>query len=141
MIPCSQAGASSSYHGLKRAERIRRRADFLRVQGQGKRVHTPHFLVMISPAATARLGITVTKRIACAVGRNRVKRLVREVYRLNRSLFPAAAEIVVIARRGAHTLDYAAVRSEMERARHQLLAQGQARAGAPVSAVNRDRRP
>ena len=60
--------------------------------------------------------MTVTKRVAGAVGRNRVKRLVREVFRLNRPLFPAQCELVVVARSGADQLDYATVRDEVRKA-------------------------
>lgn len=129
MSPCSQAGAQRRDEGLARADRIRRRSDFLRVQGQGRRVRTPHFLLLVSPAEHGRLGVTVTKRVAGAVGRNRIKRLVREVFRRNRALFPRRAEVVVIARRGADALDYAAVRGEVQRASPQLRASGDAEAG------------
>jgi ribonuclease P protein component len=100
---------------LPRSDRIQRRADFLRVQHGGKRVQTPHFVIMLMPAERQRLGVTVTRRTAGAVGRNRVRRLVREVFRKNRALFPRC-ELVVVARAGADRLDYAAVRAEVAKA-------------------------
>lgn len=100
---------------LPRGDRIQNRADFLRVQQGGKRVSTPHFVIMVMPAARQRLGVTVTRRTAGAVGRNRVRRLVREVFRQNRALFPRC-ELVVVARAGADRLDYAAVRAEVAKA-------------------------
>lgn len=105
---------------LHRDNRLRRRRDFLRVQGTGRRVRTRHFVLLVCPSDDDRLGITVTKRIAHAVGRNRVKRVVREVYRRNRALFPASSEIVVIARRGAPELGYEAVRRELLHAQDAL---------------------
>jgi ribonuclease P protein component len=69
--------------------------------------------MIVLPAPRPRLGITVTKRVASAVGRNRIKRCVREVYRRNRELFPGDCELVVVARRGADALGYEAVRAEM----------------------------
>jgi ribonuclease P protein component len=101
---------------LPRRDRIQNRADFLRVQREGRRVHTLHFVIMVMPAERQRLGITVTRRAAGAVGRNRVRRLVREVFRQNRALFPLCSELVVVARTGADRLDYAAVRAEVEKA-------------------------
>lgn len=70
---------------------------------------------MVMPAARQRLGVTVTRRTAGAVGRNRVRRLVREVFRQNRGLFPRC-ELVVVARAGADQLDYATVRAEVAQA-------------------------
>jgi ribonuclease P protein component len=100
---------------LPRSDRIQNRADFLRVQQGGKRVSTPHFVIMVMPAERQRLGVTVTRRTAGAVGRNRVRRLVREVFRQNRALFPRC-ELVVVARAGADQLNYAAVRAEVAKA-------------------------
>lgn len=103
--------------GLPAAARIRSRRDYLRVQSGGKRVHTPHFVLLLMPAPRQRLGVTVTRKVAPAVGRNRIKRLVREAFRLNRELFPEACEVVVVARSGAQRLSYAAVRQELTDAR------------------------
>jgi ribonuclease P protein component len=114
-----------------RAERILRRTDFLQVQREGKRVHTPHFVIMLQPGAARRIGITVTKRAANAVGRNRVRRLVREVYRRNRELFPEQCELVLVARKGAEQLDYATLRAEIAAAQPAL--QRAARAGKKPS--------
>ena len=47
---------------------------------------------------TNRVGITVGKKLGHAVVRNRVRRLLREVYRLNEDKFQAGWDIVVVAR-------------------------------------------
>lgn len=62
-----------------------------------------------------RLGITVSKKVGCAVIRNRVKRFVREVYRQHRSLLPAV-DINVIARREAVLLEFSSAQRELEKA-------------------------
>ena len=49
-------------------------------------------------SATNRVGITVGKKLGGAVTRNRVRRRLREVYRLNERLFDAGWDIVVVAR-------------------------------------------
>ena len=105
---------------LRKSDRILRRADFLRVQHQGKKVQTRSFLIMVLPAEQSRFGITVTRRTAGAVGRNRIKRLVREVYRRNRAFFPERCELVLVARAAATKLDYDALRAELEQAGPQL---------------------
>ena len=45
-----------------------------------------------------RVGITVSKKLGHAVVRNRVRRRLREVYRLNESRFQPGWDIVVVAR-------------------------------------------
>ena len=47
---------------------------------------------------TNRVGITVSKRLGHAVVCNRVRRRLREVYRLNESRFRPGWDIVVVAR-------------------------------------------
>ena len=48
--------------------------------------------------ATNRVGITVSKKLGHAVVRNRVRRRLREVYRLHESRFQPGWDIVVVAR-------------------------------------------
>lgn len=45
-----------------------------------------------------RVGVTVGKKLGCAVVRNRVRRRLREVYRLNEARFLPGWDIVVVAR-------------------------------------------
>ena len=49
-------------------------------------------------ADTNRVGITVSKKLGKAVVRNRIRRRIREVYRLNESRFAPGWDIVVVAR-------------------------------------------
>lgn len=45
-----------------------------------------------------RVGITASKKLGHAVVRNRVRRRLREIYRLNEALFAPGWDIVVVAR-------------------------------------------
>jgi ribonuclease P protein component len=109
---------------LPRADRVRRRREYQRIQSRGERVHTPHFILMVlaRDGATPRIGITVTRKVGTAVARNRVKRVMREVFRRNRRLFPEGADVVVIAKKGAPTLGYAEALGEVDRAARGLEA-------------------
>ncbi len=47
-----------------------------------------------------RLGITVTKKIGGAVRRNRIKRMIREVFRSNRHELVTPVDLVILVKRG-----------------------------------------
>jgi len=54
-----------------------------------------------------RVGITVSKKLGHAVVRNRVRRRLREVYRLNEDRFTPGWDMVVVARSKAVSSDFA----------------------------------
>ena len=56
--------------------------------------------------STNRVGITVSKKLGHAVVRNRVRRRVREVYRLNEDRFSPGWDIVVVVRTRAIHADF-----------------------------------
>lgn len=112
-------------HAFGRDRRVRSRLDFVRIQGEGRRVTTPHFVLLVArrpktaapptaadEAKRPRLGLVVTRKIGGAVRRNRVKRLCRECFRTWPDLLPDGVDLVVIARSGAATLTLEAVRAE-----------------------------
>lgn len=63
-----------------------------------------------------RLGITASRRIGNAVQRNRVKRRVREFFRLYRNELQPAHDLLIIARLGAEKLSFKDVESELAKA-------------------------
>ena len=64
-----------------------------------------------------RLGLAISRKVArTAVARNRIKRVVREVFRRNRVLFPQSHDVVLIAKRNAAEIDYESLVSELRRA-------------------------
>ncbi|MBR4864708.1 MAG: ribonuclease P protein component [Oscillospiraceae bacterium] len=63
--------------------------------------HGNGFLVLYARknhSSANRVGLTVSKKLGCAVVRNRVRRRLREIYRLNEHLFAPGWDIVVVAR-------------------------------------------
>lgn len=55
---------------------------------------------------TNRVGITVSKKLGKAVVRNRIRRRIREVYRLNESRFAPGWDLVVVARSRCSTASF-----------------------------------
>ena len=58
----------------------------------------------------SRLGISVPKKVGNAVQRNRIKRIIREAFRLHRDAFPRNSDIVFAVRPGFPLTGMQAVR-------------------------------
>ncbi len=60
---------------------------------------------------TSRLGISVSKKVGNSVIRHRVKRLIKESYRLHEEMFNSGLDIVIIARVTAKNISYKEIES------------------------------
>jgi ribonuclease P protein component len=83
-----------------KADRILKRREFIALAKSGRRIQNEYFIAVFSPGrhGRSRLGITVTKKVGGAVKRNRIKRLVREFFRLNRQSISGEWDINIIAK-------------------------------------------
>lgn len=88
---------------FSRASRLRTRKSFLDLYERGHRVNSAFFVLFGLPGAgaTSRLGITATKKFGHAVARNRIKRVIREIFRNHRGLDEAPVDVVVNVKAGA----------------------------------------
>lgn len=106
----------TSSPGYPKEARIRRRAEFTVCYERGRRLHSAHFLLFLLPRADGlgRTGMAVSRKVGNAVTRNRVKRLLREFFRLHAAALPRA-DVVAVAKRhaGQAELDLAAVTGEL----------------------------
>ena len=84
-----------------KTDRILKRSEFLRVSNYGKKLSGKYFIAIFCPGQfdKTRLGITVTKKVGKAVKRNRIKRFVRQFFRLNRRRYSGKWDINIIAKR------------------------------------------
>ena len=102
-------------HAFRPRERLKKSREFLTVLRKGVRKETPHFkcVLLANNLNWCRLGLTVGRKIGNAVTRNRIKRLLREYFRRNKTDFPESTDIVISAKIGAARLDYTALNQEL----------------------------
>lgn len=98
--------------GLPPAARVRARAEFDRVFERGRRTSDPILsLHWLRDDAPARLGLAVSRKVdPRAVGRNRIKRVLRAQFRAVRAQLPPGA-YVLVARGDAARADNPALRA------------------------------
>jgi ribonuclease P protein component len=110
-------GGAARESSWPKAERIRKRSEYVRVQKGGRKLVTAHllaFALFAPPTGLApRLGVTVSRRVGGAVVRNRVKRLVREVFRTTKHALPHDLLLVVVAKPEAATASFAQIATEL----------------------------
>ncbi len=72
------------------------------VYREGCRFYGSNFVLIYRPNGTRRnrLGISIHRTLKGAVKRNRIKRVIRECFRLHRQIFPLEADIVFAVRYG-----------------------------------------
>lgn len=111
-----RTGATAE-HGYPATLRLKTRSEYLEVQKNGRRLQTEEFLVLAlpRPGRPTRVGITVSRKVASAVGRNRIKRLVREALRRGLDRWPRGWEIVIVARRQSVGASYAQIAGALSR--------------------------
>jgi ribonuclease P protein component len=118
----AKSGASASPSRAERAgfrfpreARLLRRSEFDAVYRDARRRSGRHFTVFFRPngLGRTRLGISVKRALGGSVVRNRIRRRVREAFRLHRRDIPAGWDIVVHPRASVATAEFAALETEL----------------------------
>lgn len=124
--------------GLPRTSRLIKAYEFRRVYGRGVRIHGQAMTLVAfrrrSPGL--RLGLSVSKEHGCAVRRNKIKRLLREAFRLERPQLPGRYDLITIPRKRKGKYQLAELRLELST----LLQKAEAGQGKGASQRRRKRR-
>lgn len=85
---------------LKFTISLKENYEFRRLYAKGKNAAAPTLAVYYRKrkGTENRLGLTVSKKIGCAVVRNRIRRRLREVYRLHEPALMQGCDVVIVAR-------------------------------------------
>ena len=96
-------------------ERILKRAEFIDLNLHGTRYYTKNFVVILKQNRRdiTRLGITVSKRVGNSVKRNRIKRSIREFFRLSKQQIPKGYDIMIVALKESDKSDFLKVQEEL----------------------------
>ena len=97
---------------FKKQARLTSPREFAAVRERGLKVRRGAIAVAVLPGAGPRLGIAVSRRVGCAVQRNRIKRVVREHFRLERERYPRG-DCVVIPGQGAALMSNDEIRAAL----------------------------
>ena len=86
--------------GFPKKYRLRKRKEFEYVFKNGKRICGRGLICywLEDELMGSKLGIVVSRKVGCAVVRNKIKRYIREYYRLHRPYFKKVGALIVVAR-------------------------------------------
>ncbi len=96
----SRSEGKVSDQSFPRSCRLTLRRQFTAVYEKGRRVASSSIVLFALPndVGECRLGITVTRKVGGAVERNRIKRVVRDIFRRHRGTMTPALDLVVNAK-------------------------------------------
>ncbi|MBS2971106.1 ribonuclease P protein component [Metabacillus sp. KIGAM252] len=101
---------------MKKKNRIKKNEDFQQVFRKGKSIANRQFVIYTlhrEEEKEFRLGLSVSKKIGNAVTRNRVKRLVKQIFLEEKDFLSTGKDYIVIARKPAAELNYEEVRNSL----------------------------
>ena len=107
---------------MKTTVSLKGNRSFRRAYAKGKSFAAPAVVIYCRKNGSSenRLGITVGSKIGKAVCRNRIRRRLREIYRLGEDRFRTGWDIVAVARSRAKDASYQEIESDFFRAAGKL---------------------
>jgi ribonuclease P protein component len=101
-------------------ERLKRRAEFLRVASKGRKAPMPGVVLQAlarGDDGPARIGFTVTRKVGNAVVRNRTRRRLKEAARLFLREHPVSGvDLVLVGRDKTRARPFVALQEDLRRA-------------------------
>ena len=107
-------GVKGSFRFVKK-ERINQAQDFRRVMKFGRRISSQNFILFTKRNENTfhRLGIVVKKEIGPATFRNRMKRYIREFFRLHKHQIRGSNDIILMMKKGCSLSRYQEAEEEL----------------------------
>ncbi len=117
-MPYNRMRPSLHTQSLSKKERLTGAENFIRVYKKGKRLKLPGLTIIVTRnyLSYCRIGISAGKKIGGAIKRNRAKRLIRELFRTNKRIFPTGHDLVFVPYRKFFHLDWNELKSNLVKA-------------------------
>ncbi len=112
---------------LPRRERIRSRQVFNQVLRSGRWVASKYFAIYYLEAPTRAAGFTVSRKVRGKPRKNRIKRRLRELYRLNKNLLPPSGFFIFMGLPAALEADFDTLQKTFQKLARKLAKSSQER--------------
>ncbi len=98
---------------LDKRQIIKSSEKFTEIFTHGKRYNSKNILVLVKADEKTKFGLAVSKKIKGAVKRNRAKRRLKEVLRLNKAVFPEHKNYILLAKPGIEKQNFQLLTEEL----------------------------
>ena len=121
LLPCLRK-IERGRRGVIFTETLKKNYEFRRIYAKGRSYAVPCMVVYARKGKRNRnrIGFTVSTKLGCAVVRNRVRRRLREIYRLHEAELLPGWELIFVARGRAVNARYRTLEQELLRALDKL---------------------
>jgi len=100
---------------LRFAEKLHSQKDFKQILKSGRKLVHPALFIYVRPGASSkpmsRMGLITGRKVGIAADRNRVKRRLREIFRLNKNSIAPISDIIFVPRSPAVAMNYKQIES------------------------------
>ena len=98
---------------FNKSKRIKKSKDFNRIFAQGIKINSEHFLLIYLHADEKRFGFAVSQKIKGAVNKNKARRRLRELVRINQYKIPDNLNVIFIAKPGTEKVRFDILENEL----------------------------
>lgn len=100
---------------LQKENRLKKRKEFKYIYGTGKSVYSKYITIVFTPTKLehCKVGFSVSKKIGKAYERNKVKRRLREIIRLNFNQLNGKYNYIIVAKTGIVVLNFNELKDEL----------------------------
>lgn len=101
---------------MKKKYLVKKNKEYRKIYQRGPSLANRYMVVFCLPNGLThqRFGFSIGKKVGKAVKRNRLKRRMKEICRLNNHWFNSGYDYIFIARKGVENLDYPKLKEKVE---------------------------
>ncbi len=100
---------------MNKVNSLKKNQDFKKVYKEGKNYWNRNLILYVrkNDLDYNRIGYSITKKIGNSVTRNRVRRRMKEIYRLNQHRFNQGYDVIIIPKKNTVDISYKELESAM----------------------------